>query len=393
MRVRHGDHEPVSQVGPLVQAYRRQAGLTQLELAAKAGLSVAALRDIEQCRQRRPRPSSLAALADAFGLDPEQAASLVSAGRELTASRHPRATHTADQPQHGQGLWLAALGPLEAWRDGTPLFLGPPARRAVLGVLLLHPGVLVRRDTIIDVLWGETPPRTAVSLVQTHVSRLRRVLEPRKRSADGDGMIRSVSSAYKLSLSGGALDLLVFRDLAARAAAARAAGDDVAACELYEQAATLWRGDPLADVDELSGHPGITLLSQQLTSVLLRYAEVACALGQYGKVLLRLQALAAAQPLNEPAHAWLMIALAGSGQQAAAIFIYEDLRLRLDRELGLYPGEELAEAHLRVLRQDIRASKPGRAQARPGSPPGAGNYARGAEAAARSLTPLHRPGG
>ena len=356
--------KPDSRFGALVQAYRRQAGLTQLELAAKAGLSVGALRDIEQSRRCRPRSSSLAALTDALGLDSEQSASLVAVGRQLPTSPHPGPAHTtqtAVHPQHGQGLWLAALGPLEARLDGSPLPLGPPARRAVLGMLLLEPDVPVRRDTIIDVLWGEAPPRTAVGLVQAHVSRLRGVLEPRKRGAADDGMIRTVSSAYKLSLPGEELDLLVFRDLAARAATARADGDDVTACALYEQAIALLRGDPLADVDVLSGHPGITLLRQQLNSVLLRYAELACALAQYRRVLPRLQAQAAAEPLNEPAHAWLMIALAGSGQQAAAIKVYEDLRWRLDRELGLYPGEELAEAHLRVLRQDIHAGSARRA--------------------------------
>jgi DNA-binding SARP family transcriptional activator/DNA-binding XRE family transcriptional regulator len=362
--MRHGYSEPGSQFGTLVRGYRLRAGLTQLELAEKAGLSVGALRDMEQSRRRRPRSSSLAALADALDLDPEQGASLMAVGRELPESRPPgpaRSIQNADQAQPGQGLWLAALGPLEAWRDGVPLSLGSPARRAVLGLLLLEPDVLVRRDTIIDVLWGEAPPRTAVGLVQAHVSRLRRVLEPRKHSAGGDEIIKAVSSGYKFSLSDTELDLLVFRDLAVQAAAARASGDDATAQELYEQALALRRGDPLADVDVLSGHPGVTLLRQQLTSVLLRYAEVACALGQYRRVLPRLQALAAAESLNEPAHAWLMIALAGSGQQAAAIQVYEELRLRLDRELGLYPGEELTEAHLRVLRQDIHAGSTKRA--------------------------------
>lgn len=351
------DRESESRFGELIQTYRREAGLTQLELATKAGLSVGALRDIEQSR-RRPRSSSLAALTDALDLDPEQGASLLAVGRESPASRQPvlsPTTQTADQARSGHGLWLSVLGPLEAWRDGAPLSLGPPARRAVLGVLLLEPDVLVRRDTVIDMLWGEAPPRTAVGLVQAHVSRLRSVLEPGKRGAGDDGMIKAVSSAYKLSVSDQELDLLVFRDLAARAAAARASGDDVTACELYEQAIALGRGEPLGDVDVLSDHPSVALLRQQLTSVLLRYAEVACALGQYRRLLPRLQALAVAEPLNEPAHAWLMIALAGSGQQAAAIHVYEALRWRLDRELGLYPGEELAEAHLRVLRQDIHA--------------------------------------
>jgi DNA-binding SARP family transcriptional activator/DNA-binding XRE family transcriptional regulator len=374
-----GDDEPVSRFGTLVRAYRREAGLTQQELAAKARLSVGALRDIEQGRRHRPRPSTLSALCDALGLDLEQAAGLVSAGCGPTMSGPSAAAGSVlqsgqvlppGQVRPSQGLWVAALGPLEAWRDGKPLPLGPPARRAVLGLLLLYPGRLVRRDTIIDVLWGQGPPRTAVGLVQAHMSRLRQVLEPRGEPEGDAGVFQSVEGAYRLSLSSEELDLLVFRDLAARAGAARGHGDDVTACELYEQAVGLWRGDPLADVDVLSGNPGTTLLRQQLVAVLLRYAETACALGQYRRVLPRLQAVAAAEPLNESAHACLMIALAGSGQQAAAIRIYEDLRSRLDRELGLYPGEELVEAHVRVLRQDIRPGERGHAYARGAGPPG-----------------------
>jgi DNA-binding SARP family transcriptional activator/DNA-binding XRE family transcriptional regulator len=359
--MRHKDAGPDSRFGALVRSYRRMAGLTQQELALKAGLSVAALRDIEQSRRRRPRLSSVIALANALDLDSERAASMVDAGRDLTSAQLPQGTglvRNAGPMEAGQGLRLAILGPLEAWRDGRPLSLGTPARRAVLGLLAMDPGALVRRDTIIDVLWREVPPRTAMGLVQAHVSRLRKVLEPPERSAAGDSgeeVISSVRGAYRLRVAIEQVDLLLFRDLAAQAVAAQASGDDAYACMLYEDAARLWRGDPLADIDLLFGYPGIFLLRHQLTSVLLRYAELACALGQYRRVLPLLRALAVAEPLNESAHARLMIALAGTGQQAAAIGIYEDLRSRLDGELGLYPGEELAEAHLRILRQDIRA--------------------------------------
>ncbi len=360
--MRHGDGEAGSGVGALVRAYRREAGLTQLDLAARAGLSVGGLRDIEQCRRRRPRLASVVALADALGLDSVQGAGLAAAGRGVAGPGGvPGGVRAGGLAGGGLGLRLAVLGPLEGWRDGVPLWLGPPARRAVLGMLLLEPGRLVRREAIIDVLWGRAPPRTAAGLVQAHVSRLRGVLGARQDGPGGGGVIRAVSGAYRLSLSGGELDVLVFRDLAARAAAARARGDDVAACDLYEQAVGLRRGDPLADVEVLSGHPGVTLLAQQLAGVVLRYAEAAWVLGQYRRVLPPLQALAAAEPLNEPADAWLMIALAGSGQQAAAIYVYEAMRRRLDRELGLYPGDELAEAHLRVLRQDIHAGSTRRA--------------------------------
>jgi DNA-binding SARP family transcriptional activator/DNA-binding XRE family transcriptional regulator len=357
------------QLGSLVGMYRREAHLTQRQLAAKAGLSVAALRDYEQGRRRRLRPNSLAALAFALGLDADQVAGLARAA--AIPRRRPDLLAQPRQARDGfgaaplrnptgkdQALWLAALGPLGAWQSGTPLSLGPPAQRAVLGLLLLDPGALVRRDTIIDVLWGDAPPRTAAGLVQAHVSRIRRLLE--ECFAGTDRVLDSVSGAYRLILPRDELDLLVFRDLAANAAAAQASGGITAAAELYDQAVGLWRGDPFADVDALRAHPGVTALKQELARVLLMYAEVVCALGQPYRVLPRLQALADAEPLNEFAHARLIIALAVAGQQAAAIRVYQDVRVRLDRELGLYPGEELSEAYLRVLRQDIRAGNGGR---------------------------------
>ena len=359
----HGD-DPTGWFGSLVRKYRHEAGLSQRELAEKAGLSVAALRDFEQFRRRRPWPRSVAALASALGLDSDQAARLARAAAPprrrpgVVPSPRPSLDNsglavTAPSSRPVSGLWLSALGPLEAWADGEQLSLGPPARRAVLALLLMESGVMVRRDTIIDVLWGDSPPSTAVGLLQAHVSRIRRLLI----AHSGEGGIESVRGAYRLSLPGDQVDLLTFRDFAAQAAAARAAGDDMTAVECYKHAMDLWRGEPLADVDVLSGHPGVTALQHELAGVLLRYADVACALGRHERVLPRLQALADAEPLNESAHARLMIALAGSGQQAAAIRVHEDVRTRLDRELGLSPGEELAEAYIRVLRQDFRAGK------------------------------------
>ncbi len=369
----YGDR-PALEFGSLVRAYRGEAGLTQRQLAAKAGLSVAALRDFEQFRRRWPRPNSLAALAGALGLDPDQTAGLTRAAAlprrrpggmpslpRLGEPGFARASHPSGS---GAGLWLSVLGPLEAWADGTPLWLGPPGRRAVLALLLMDPGVQVRRDTIIDVLWGESPPRTAVGLLQAHVSRIRRLLNSHNRSGGNQGVIDSARGAYRLSLSRGEVDLLVFRDLAERAAAARAAGDYVTAVECYEHALDLCRGGPLADVDVLCGHPGVTALRQELAAELLRYAEVACALGHYDRLMPRLQVLAEDEPLNEPAHARLMIALAGSGHQAAAIRIYQDMRTRLD-ELGLSPGAELADVYLRVLRQEIRSGNPAQERVRP----------------------------
>lgn len=85
--------------------------------------------------------------------------------------------------------------------------------------------------------------------------------------------------------------------------------------------------------------------------MVIEYAEVAFVADWHERVLPRLEALARAEPLNERVHAQLMIALASTGRQAAALRLHEDLRRRLDEQLGVRPGPELSEAHLRVLRQ------------------------------------------
>ncbi|GAB3009984.1 hypothetical protein GCM10017788_79410 [Amycolatopsis acidiphila] len=347
-----------SRFATLVRTYRREAGLTQRELAMRAGLSVAALRDFEQGRRGRPRANSLAALVGALGLDPEQAIDLAKAAapsrsRErgvLQAGAEP-AQIPASIPE--RGLWVSVLGPLEVWRDRTALALGPFTRRAVLALLATEPGALVHRDTIVDVLWAQSPPPSAVSLIQAHVSRLRRLLEPAGLPPREDGVIVSEGGAYRLRLPQNALDLQAFRAFAVRADGASVRGDLRQACEFYERAVELWRGDPLAHLDLVRGHPGVDALGRELVAVLLRYAELACELGEYERVLPRLHSVAAAEPLNELVHARLLIALAASGQQAEALWLYEDLRRRLDRELGVYPGDELATAHLRVLRGEF----------------------------------------
>jgi transcriptional regulator with XRE-family HTH domain len=144
-------------LGALLRGFRQAAGLTQDELADRAGLSLGAIRDLEQGRTRRPLPGSLAALAGTLGLNPAQAGEL-------------------ERAAAGRGLWVQVLGPLAVWRDGAAVPLGGPAQRAVLGLLALSPGSLVHRSAIIDVLWPDSPPAGAVNLVQAHVSRLRKML-------------------------------------------------------------------------------------------------------------------------------------------------------------------------------------------------------------------------
>lgn len=249
------------------------------------------------------------------------------------------------------GLQVSVLGSLEVSRRGQELTLGRGMRRDLFGLLAVHPNTRLYRESIIDILWPDSPPATAVNQVQAHVSRLRRILD--SSPDDTACPLESFGTSYMLHATAGQLDLLAFRDLGERARAARASGDLPAACGLYEKALGLWRGEPLGELNLLHGIPAVSELERQRTELIVEYSDAALNTGQHDRVLPHLRALAAREPLNEKAHARLMIALAHAGQQAASLRVFDELRCRLDDELGVRPGTELADAHQRVLRQDF----------------------------------------
>jgi DNA-binding SARP family transcriptional activator/transcriptional regulator with XRE-family HTH domain len=342
-------------LGALLGRYRRAAGLTQERLAVLAGISVGALRDLEQGRTRQPRPGSAARLAQALGLDQSRARELVQATQAMSAPWGGR-----DGPgrlplaANGARVWVQVLGPLVAWRSGQVVELGAPKQRAILGLLALRANRLVHREAVIDAVWGQDPPATAVNLVQSYASGLRRALKVTSApGGEGDPLV-TVGTSYRLRLGTDQMDLLRFDELVARA---RSTSDAAAAGALYEWALELWQGEPLADVDTLRGHPAVVELSRRWATAVTEYAETAIDAGMGERVIGHLRMLVGREPFNERAHALLMLALAGGGQQASALHLYQNLRERLDDQLGVRPGPEVADAHLRVLR--TRGSSPG----------------------------------
>jgi DNA-binding SARP family transcriptional activator len=343
---------PPGLLATLIRTRRGAAGLTQRQLASRSGISLGALQDLEQGRTFRPRPQSLACLAEALQLTGCQREELIGAP---AGPVHARQAAPAEQQRAGHGdhgLRVEILGPLAAWRDGLPVALGPVRQRAVLGLLILHTGTGLRRAAIVDALWDEDPPPTSVAMVQSYVSRIRRLLESGQAPAAGQQLSWD-GSCYHLGPDSIRLDLAEFAELAEDARQAAAAGDGAAACDLYERALGLWRGQPLDDIDVLRGHPAVTAIGRRRAAAVAEYADAAASAGLAERVIGHLEALAAREPLDERAHARLMVTLAATGRQATALRVYQDLAARLDNELGVRPGPELAAAHLQILRQQI----------------------------------------
>jgi tetratricopeptide (TPR) repeat protein len=177
---------------------------------------------------------------------------------------------------------------------------------------------------------------------------------------DGDRLISRDSSGYRLRLTADQLDLLAFRRLVGLA---REAGDAMRACQFYERAMCLWRGDPVADVEVLRGHPAAVALANERIAACLEFADRAAGLARHEVVLPHIRALADGNLLDEKLHAALMVALAGSGRQAEALGVYGEMRRRLGEELGMDPGEQLRDAQQRVLRQELAGARPADARA------------------------------
>ena len=93
------------------------------------------------------------------------------------------------------------LGPLEV-TDGTkPLALGGRKPRALLARLLLDAGRTVSVDRLVDDLWGDDVPDSAVKMVQILVSQLRKVLPPGVLSTRAPGYLVELDDDDALDLS------------------------------------------------------------------------------------------------------------------------------------------------------------------------------------------------
>jgi DNA-binding SARP family transcriptional activator len=239
------------------------------------------------------------------------------------------------------------LGPMVVRGSGAVVPVPGGKLRAVLAVLLLSQGQAVSLEDLAETLWGPEPPPTARVTIQNHVMRLRRAL-----GAEG-ARITTQPHGYRIQADAGEIDVSRFETmLSAAQAAARNQAWDSAARQARE-ALTLWRGEPLADVDsELLAMREVPRLAELRLQALETRISADLHLGRHAEVITELQQLASAYPLREQLHADLMLALYRAGRQAEALSAYQHAREVLVEEIGSEPGTGLREVHRRILAAD-----------------------------------------
>ncbi|MET8403593.1 BTAD domain-containing putative transcriptional regulator [Streptomyces sp900116325] len=244
------------------------------------------------------------------------------------------------------------LGPLRALHGDSELDLGFPQQRALLSMLLAQAGRPVGTSTIIDALWGEDPPDSAVNMVRRYIGGLRRLLEPGLAPRAPGRRLTRRAGGYVLEVEQEEFDLLEFRCLTEGGTRAVATGRTEEAVIHFIKALSLWQGEVAMGIPaSVRAHAVFSSIERELVGTVQLAADAALLCDRADDVLPWLRRAVALDPLNEPLHARLVATLAAAGLQAEALVAFEEIRHRLLDELGVSPGPELSGAHLQVLRQ------------------------------------------
>jgi basic membrane lipoprotein Med (substrate-binding protein (PBP1-ABC) superfamily)/DNA-binding SARP family transcriptional activator len=259
----------------------------------------------------------------------------------------------------GSPLRFQLLGPLEVFSysgesvgpgpDSSLTELGPPKQRAVLAILVLHAGEIVPAERLIELVWGDRPPRTAAHSIQIYVSELRKTLD----SAANRAVILTRPPGYLLDTEPDSIDARRFEGLIEEGTRTLESGDRAGAAVVLRTALTLWHGPPLSDFTyEEFAQPHIRRLEGLRLSAIEGLAEAVLTDGHPQEALPVLETAIQEDPLRERLWEFRMLALHRSGRQPEALRAYQDFRRLLADELGLDPSPSLQRLHERVLLHD-----------------------------------------
>ncbi|GAA3632135.1 AfsR/SARP family transcriptional regulator [Microlunatus ginsengisoli] len=215
----------------------------------------------------------------------------------------------------------------------------PPKVRQVLALLVLRANHVVSAETIVAELWDDSPPRSALTTVQTYIYHLRKFFDAEQIPGLGPERLQTRLPGYVLRCALDQLDAQRFLRLAADARRLHAAGQYEAAIVAADAALQLTEGETLANVRRgrlLDAH-ATHLEEERLSAVEVRI-EAAFALGRHRAHISELRALVAMHPMHEWMHARLIEALIHADRRSDALAAYQHLRRVLDVELGLRPS-------------------------------------------------------
>ncbi|CAL9327123.1 Transcriptional regulatory protein EmbR (plasmid) [Streptomyces sp. enrichment culture] len=253
---------------------------------------------------------------------------------------------------------IRILGPLAIAPIGTVSARLAPKPRKILALLLLNANRIVSTASLMTELWGETPPKSATTTLQTYVLHLRKALGALWDVELPDiakNVLTTHTNGYMLSVPPGTVDLHVYDELVAAGRRAMDEGEIEGGAACFAEALALWSGPPLADVPiGRLLEAEVMRLEEDRLGILEDRIAVDLRLGRHHQLLGELTSLSVQQPFHEGLHEKFMLALYRSGRRHQALDVYQRLRTSLVNELGIDPSPQLQRLHQSVLASDPR---------------------------------------
>jgi DNA-binding SARP family transcriptional activator len=241
-----------------------------------------------------------------------------------------------------------------------------------LALLALHVDRVVPVGLLIEELWGERPPRSARTTLQTYILQLRELIGVALERAAADGVSPSAKDVlvtapggYLLRGGGGSSDVREFERLAGMGYRAMDAEDFAAAARSLREALALWSGSALADVRAGAQlEMEIRRLEETRLCALYQRIEADLRLGRHRELLGELTVLVSRYRTHENLHGQFMLALYRSGRRGEALSVYQRLRQALVRDLGLEPSAGLRRLQRAIVKTEPVPDLPGAGDAR-----------------------------
>lgn len=207
-------------------------------------------------------------------------------------------------------------------------------------------------DSLVDRVWGESPPARVQHAIYSYVARLRAVLAG---DPSAPRLVRR-SRGYLLDADPDSVDVHRFHEHLALARTSR--DPDRMRADLLREGLALWRGSPLAEMPGEWAAGLRHVWGQQRLDAVVLWAEIELRAGNPAAVIDTLTGLVAEHPLHEPLTGVLMRALHAGGRIGDALACYTRIRESLVDELGVDPSAELRQVHRSILNGDAPPREP-----------------------------------
>jgi DNA-binding SARP family transcriptional activator len=237
--------------------------------------------------------------------------------------------------------------------EGTVLSdLGGIKPRQVLEILALAVGTPVSKDRLVELLWGDNPPRTYTGTLESYISLLRRKMG----IARGRGSaLATTSNGYLLDATQVSVDLDQFRRLTQPApgtspeqalAATGQALDLITGELLTSEPYAEWAGDERAG------------FGAEYLAACNRAAEHALTVGDPHTAITLARRGIETDSISETAWQLLIRGLSATGARSEALRAYLDLRATLIDALGTEPSPTSRALYLDLLAEDRTTTTP-----------------------------------